>query len=825
MTTRRPTIGFVIDNVVGDYQSELRAGIERAAEARDVNVLTAFGAVLTAADTAESARSSFYHLLGAGTVDGIIVASSTLCHYPGVDGMRAFCRSFAPLPISSIGMAMDGIPSLMIDNGLGIEIAVGHLVDDHARRRVAYISGPAANEEARLRADAYRRALAERSVPFDDRRFVYGAFTIPSGRAAMRELLARGVDFDAVIAANDRMALGAIEVLTARGLRIPRDVLVCGFDDVGIARFTKPSLTTIRQPISRLGVAAVDAILRMIDGEPVPPLTHVQVELTLRESCGCGHHSVSTLVPPPAADSRSGAPALAEERASLERALKRAVMVPPGALDGWAMELLLSLEEELAGEPGRFLQVLQGLLDAARRQGVVLDQFQAAISLLRSRLCHPQEHGGDPAANEALEQLWHASRILIGREAVHAEGEQRLNVELAAIEVSYGARGFSACLSLPVLKRLLASELPRMQFFRVAVSLYDDAHRATLKPFFLMEDGREVEAPSASFPAHLLAPPGFWGARKRRSMVALPVAFGEVEQFGIAVLDSGATGMNYDVLRLQLGSALKAAALHREVVREVELRERLEQEKVRQESRVAARIQTTLVPRQLAIEGLELCAVMKPAAEVGGDYYDVIARPGGGWLGIGDVAGHGLAAGLIMLMIQSMISALVGSELTDSPSKILSVLNRAVYKNVRDRLERDEHATLLLLRYERSGRVTFAGAHDDMIVCSSRTGRCATIPSTGVWIGALPAIDAMTRDAEFVLEDGDVLVLYSDGVTEARNAHHEQFGLERLCRAIEAVQAAPVSVIRDRILGEVEGWCPSPDDDITIVVARYRAPG
>ncbi len=69
-----------------------------------------------------------------------------------------------------------------------------------------------------------------------------------------------------------------------------------------------------------------------------------------------------------------------------------------------------------------------------------------------------------------------------------------------------------------------------------------------------------------------------------------------------------------------------------------------------------------------------------------------------------------------------------------------------------------------------------------------------------------------------------MLVLYSDGVTEARNAHHEQFGLERLCAVIEAVQTEPVDVIRDRILEEVEGWCPSPDDDITIVVARYRAP-
>ncbi|WP_437281528.1 SpoIIE family protein phosphatase [Sorangium sp. So ce375] len=819
MTRKRRTLAFLIDNVVGDYQSELRAGIERAATAHDVCLLTAFGDPSTILRPEEADRGTFYHLIGPETADGVIVASSTLSPHGGAEVLRSFCRSFAPLPLCSIGTAIDGVPSLMVDNALGSEISVGHMADEHGCRRIAYISGPIRSEEAVLRTAGYQRALAARALPYDERLVVFGGFTIPTGRAAMREILARGVEFDAVVAANDRMALGAIEVLKAEGRRIPEDVLVCGFDDVGIARFTKPSLTTVRQPIERLGGMAVSTVLRMIDGEPVEALQLAQVELTQRESCGCGYRAGDTFLAP--VPSVRGFPRpIADQRASLERAIASSVAIPSGALDGWAGDLLAALEADLAGDGGRFLRALQALLDRARRVGVLLEQFQAVISLLRSRV-QGSPAGGDAAA---LEQLWHAARILIGSESVHVEGEQRLNVELAATDVTYGARGFSACLSLPVLKGLLASELPRMHFADVAVSLYDDAQRATMKPLFLMEDGREVEVPAVSFPAHRLAPPGFLDAEERISRIVLPVAFGEEERFGVAVLDNRASGMMYDVLRIQLGSAVKAAALHRQVVREVELRERLEQERVRQESQVAARIQTTLVPKQLSIDGLDLCAVMKPAAEVGGDYYDVIPASDGGWLGIGDVAGHGLAAGLIMLMIQSMVSALTCNDSAASPAKIVTALNKAIYKNVRDRLERDEHATLLLLRYERNGRVTFAGAHDDMIVCSARTRRCTCIPSTGVWIGALPEIGALTRDAELYLGDGDVLVLYSDGVTESRNAHHEQFGLERLCAVIEAVQTEPVGVIRDRILEEVEGWCPSPDDDITIVVARYRAP-
>ncbi|KYF71786.1 phosphoserine phosphatase [Sorangium cellulosum] len=825
MTKKRRTIALLMDYVRGEYQSEVRFGVERAAEMHDVNLLVAFGETLALPGSNASAQNSIYHLIGPETVDGVIVASTTLCHHVGIEGMQRFCRAYAPLPVCSVGMAIDGVPSLVVDNALGIEISLRHLVDDHGRRRVAYIGGPANNEEADARATAYWRALAERSLPFDERLFAFGAFTLDTGRIAMREILERGVEFDAVVAASDTMALGAIEVMAARGINVPKDVLVCGFDDVAIARFTKPSLTTICQPIKRLGARAMDTILRMIDGAPVAERSLFPVELALRESCGCGYQT-ETAGAPSSMARRAPLPPPGH-RADLERLLEKSVAIPAGSLRGWAGALLSALEEELAGgeaAEGSFLRAIEALLDAAGREGAILEHFQGVISLLRERFLPGPGERRDAALEEALERIWHGARVVIGGASVRAEGQKRLNVELASLYLSWSARSFSTCLSLPILRRMMASELPRMQFSRVAVSLYDDAHRAVLKPLFLLEDGDEVEPPSVRFPARCLAPPGFLKDGERWSMVALPVAFGDTEKFGVGVLNSGANELVYDALRLQLGSAVKAAALHWEVVRQVELRERLEQEKVRQESVVAARIQTTLVPPLLAVDGLDLCAVMRPAAEVGGDYYDVLATPRGGWLGIGDVAGHGLAAGLVMLMIQSMISALTRSDPDASPGELVSAVNAAVYENVRSRLKRDEHATLLLLRYERGGRVTFAGAHDDIIVCRARTRRCVCIQSSGVWIGALPVIDAMTRDAEFLLEDGDVLVLYSDGVTEARNAHREQFGLERLCATIESAQASPVEAIRDRILRDVDGWCPSPDDDITVVVARYSAP-
>ncbi|WP_438019387.1 SpoIIE family protein phosphatase [Sorangium sp. So ce315] len=829
MAARRPTIALLTDYLTGEYQSEVRFGVERAAEEHDVNLLVVFGETHARAGYSMLSSASVYPLIGAETVDGLVIVSSALTNHLGIERTRAFCRSYAPLPVCSVGLALDGVPSVLVDNARGAETIVAHMLDDHACQRVAYISGPPNNEEATLRADAYRRVLAARSIPHDERLFVVGDFLIEGGRRAMRELLARRVDFDAVVAGNDNMALGAMEALKAHGLDVPGDVLVCGFDDVAISRVTKPSLTTIRQPIKQLGALALTNVVRMLGGERAPERSLLSVELTRRESCGCGYYATlprtSARAFAPALIA-SGPPSLADQREDVARALAGAVIFPGASRRAWPGELLSALEEELAGQEGRFLEALKGVLDDAAREGVALDQFQGAVTLLRARL----RRASEGAQHDDIERLWHACRALIAHASARAEAERRLQIELASVHLSWTGRCLSTCLSLPVLRRTLATELPGLSLTRAAVSLFNDSHdprdprRATLKPFFLMEDGRDVEPPRGSFPARCLAPPGFLRSAERWSVFAMPVTFGEAERYGIAVLGGGANEMVYDTLRLQLGSALKAVAMHRDIVREVEIRERLEQEQRHKESQVAQHIQTRLVPPHPAIAGLDLCAYMRPAAEVGGDYYDVIATPEGGWLGIGDVAGHGLAAGLVMLMIQSMVAAMTRRAQAGSPAEIVSALNQAIHDNVRDRLKRDEHATLVLLRYERGGRVTFAGAHDDIIVCRASTRRCVCIPSSGVWVGVLPSIDAMTRDAEFSLEDGDVLVLYSDGVTEARNAHREQFGLERLCAAIEAAQAEPVDAIRDRILRDVEGWCPSPDDDMTLVVARYHAP-
>jgi sigma-B regulation protein RsbU (phosphoserine phosphatase) len=260
------------------------------------------------------------------------------------------------------------------------------------------------------------------------------------------------------------------------------------------------------------------------------------------------------------------------------------------------------------------------------------------------------------------------------------------------------------------------------------------------------------------------------------------------------------------------------------MVREIEesrqkvaIKERLEKE-----LEIAATLQTSILPHQPETTTLEVAARMVPATEVGGDYYDVIGDPNGAWVAIGDVSGHGLPAGVVMLMIQSVMAALTRQPEARSPRLLVSLLNRVLHDNLRKRMNRDEFATFTLLRLEADGRVTHAGAHEEIVIWRRATGRCERLPTPGTWLGAKRDISRVTVDSTFALDEGDLLVLYTDGITEAMDAQGQQFGLDRLCQAVEAAAGRTPEEVRDQVLAAAMTFAASQADDMTLVVLRRR---
>jgi len=178
--------------------------------------------------------------------------------------------------------------SVAIDDVTAAEKATSHLIDEHGAKQLVHISGPMAHQSAIDRYEGFRQSLTLHGLPHP-RHFLTGDYSEESGRMAMRHLLQSKTTFDAVFAANDEMAIGAMSELRAAGRQVPGDVALMGYDDFGLSRLTTPSISTVRVPAQQIGSLAAELLFALISGRRPDGERHttLPVQLIRRESCGC----------------------------------------------------------------------------------------------------------------------------------------------------------------------------------------------------------------------------------------------------------------------------------------------------------------------------------------------------------------------------------------------------------------------------------------------------------------------------------------------------------------------------------------------------------
>jgi DNA-binding LacI/PurR family transcriptional regulator len=230
-------------------------------------------------DPAEEARLERY--VTGGHVDGVLLAS-----LHGDDPLPRKLEN-AGIPVVLVGRPTTATRASYVDadNRGGATAAVQHLLA-RGRRRIATVSGPLDMAAGRDRLDGYLDALRAAGAGTDDGHDLVeeGDFREESGEWAMRALLARRPDLDAVFAASDLMAAGALEALRAAGRRVPDDVAVVGFDDSALARWSEPPLTSVAQPVEEMGRQMARLLLARIGGEATGLSVILQTELVVRES-------------------------------------------------------------------------------------------------------------------------------------------------------------------------------------------------------------------------------------------------------------------------------------------------------------------------------------------------------------------------------------------------------------------------------------------------------------------------------------------------------------------------------------------------------------
>ena len=811
---QRARIGLFIAGGTYAYQNEIIDGAHDECARRGFDLICLAGGRLAVRDP----RSYAYDIASPTDLEGAILVPGTWSAAIDSPAALALLERYTSIHTCIIGALWRDTPSVRVDNSTGVMELTRHLIEVHRRRRVAFIA--ARGPEAEERRIGYERGLRAAGVELDPDLIFPGDFSFDAGRAAAAKWCEGGeLACDAIVAANDWMASGAMDCLQERGYRVPDDVALVGFDDIDRASFMSPPLTTIRQPPRSLGSEAVAMIAGLISGSIGERHVSLPTYTQIRRSCGCfGHASTLRTLVPNATTARG----FDDFRLRLVGSLVRAAAhLARGLPESWAEDLADALERDLGrGADQQFLPLLRKLIGDSSESGNIT-AWHHVISQLRDQCVSLL--AGDVNMLVRAETLFGRAYIAIGELAELARGRRLLEREEIIYKLEDVSAAARTALDWDAVCKVLREHLPRFKIPRCYLALGHGGAGTESRLVFAYDGGQLLPLPPDGMPfsTSQLIPPEV-RPPVRMTLIVHPM-FMHDELLGYGCFEVGPRdGAIFKTLGDLTSSAMKATQMSRALVEEVTRRESAERSRMRQELEIAARIQTAILPKHPHVAGLELATVMLPATEVGGDYFDVLPCPDGCWIGIGDVAGHGLTAGLVMLMIQSIVAATVHERPSLGAGAVWKSLNTVLSDNIRERLGQEEHATLCLLRYTTDGRLSFAGAHEDLLVYKAATGRIERIATPGIWVGIGAEIpDDATEERVYQLDPGDVLLLYTDGVLEARSSSGEQYGMERLAHCVERHGRLPAEQICQLILADVREWMSIQDDDVTLLVARH----
>lgn len=820
------TIGLLIDWLDSDYANSLCFALAEEVTRRGLRFLCFVGQNLQSLDQPPLGSNIAYTLAGPRALDALVIVSFGM--KLSAQEQARYLERYRPLPMCTYTLDVPGVPSVSVDNTAGMHKAVSHLIQFHERKRIAFIRGVDGNMDAELRYRGYRAALAEFGLVYDERLDVAGGFSRAGGRRAIASLLdERRVDFDAVVAANDRMAAGAQVELLARGIRVPEDVALCGFDDVEDARFAAVPISSVRQPWRAQARLAVDLILAQLEGRRPSEPPKVPAEFVPRRSCGCevalewsgvnvGRHRGRE--PDELLDADS---LLTPDPAPLRLAeVLIEILSTHGLVLGQATALALvdAYETGLAQTGDPFLELLEQELSRGLREAVSLSGWYHGLAFVRREVL--AMFPGDREARLGGERLMHLAFERVSYAAERQQAMGRLEFERQGRVLASTTEALITAFDVQRVASALRERLPALGLPSFCVSQYEEDGEGlprSSRVLLAHDTRRDLSACSdASFETSALVPSAFWPDDRPGAYVLEPLHF-QGERLGVALFEIGPRqGAIYLTLRQQLSAALKGKRLLAQIAEQGLQRRQAERARLEQEVRIARRIQSAIVPEEVTAAGLDVAAAILPGGAGAAGYYDVRRQSGSVWFAVGQVEGDGIGPSLLVPMLGSIVAALCRHRPAAPPHELLAIARAVLNENLGSRMQQGQRVSLLLGRYD-SGRLGFAGDFDGVWLHRPRASE--RDPYARPWLSSESA-GPRTWTGSVELEAADVVVLNTAALMAAPVPG--EVGLEAglLWAELQRHAGAPARAVRDALIGAAEAGRERQRRDLSLVVLR-----
>lgn len=406
-----PTFALLTTRMEGWYQSQVWHGAGTAARMLGARVVALIGSAFEAEDQT-GGPVGIFDLAQASEFDGYLVLSGALANFSGIAPIESLLDRLPYRPVVCIGQPVPGTSTLIPGQG-GMDAIARHLIGVHGLKRMAFIRGPSTNADAQRRWNDWNLTLAEYGLSQDLDLVELGDFMPTSAEMATRRILDRAPVPQAFVCANDAMASGVRKVLAERGVRIPQDTILTGFDDIEESSTMIPPLTTIRVGTYQMAFRGIELLMEQIRGAPARTES-IDTQIVLRRSCGC-HGGTSTTFLPRRITESAGLPTpakllqmLTEPGSSFLQLLEETLDLAEGTeLDLWEEHIFLAARLSGSGRISPELLAAQTLVSQARH-GLDTRRRQELHQLMRTQFQAIQSLDFEVEHNQIPQRLLHA---------------------------------------------------------------------------------------------------------------------------------------------------------------------------------------------------------------------------------------------------------------------------------------------------------------------------------------------------------------------------------------------------------------------------------
>ena len=551
VSSERKTIGVFASKVGRGWGTQFLAGITDAAKELNVNLVHFIGGKLMPVPDDESRKSfGLYDLAKPEQFDGLLLTADVAYGVSESD-LKAFHAMHLNTPIVTQSVPMEGATMFIPGNVEGMSTLVRHLIEDHSYKRIAFIRGLVGQIDSDQRFQAYKDELKAHNLRFTEDLVVTGDFTQESGREAIQILLdERGLRFQAVVGANDRMAFGALEALQQRGVRVPDDVAVTGFDDLREAQTMGVPLTTVRQSYYTAGKNALQTLVKRIDGDTIQKQIITPTQVLVRWSCGCLPENVRQAAVAPRDVAKTGK--LENKREAAMRALLNSAGITehdPAILQyrdafGRAWDaFLMTLNAKASSD--EFLKTVNAVIELMQKQNMPPLIWHNVISMMRRYAL-----GGITSHTVMLqaENLFQQARLLAGELSQRWQSYQRLALEQQENLLQGFSFSMAPAMSIDEIGKAISEHFPTMGIDRWYVMFYSDVSSPqsisaptpeSYKLLFQYENAKfEIPRKPTSIGTGQLVPRGKTPEDHRYTSVVMPLTLA-TNRFGFMWVEMG----------------------------------------------------------------------------------------------------------------------------------------------------------------------------------------------------------------------------------------------------------------------------------------------